>query len=376
MHEPALNCQLENERIKVAARDEELSFLKKATPAVVTDEEGGELIINTLLRKIEQLKKEKESLIVSLEQEEEHISNGLLVKLEKVKKEKIEMENLLEQEQEFIVNRLQKQIEAKQRVSNNLELQIQQMRKEKGDMENALEQEAEFMVNRLQKKLENMEQERTELKKQLSQGSSTTSLNNLAGSASGFSSDGFTSGDVNEEVKRLRQALLDNEEQQKKHLAEYEAERHKLQCDNTHLQQLLEREKEQVGTLSRNMTRLELEMEQEEEKQFNLLTSPTNVRKQLGNGAQLPSHKGSLGEVPAPRLLRINSTGQPGPTDRIRTRSMSEDMPLQIMQPGTKWWAHRSGSTSSANVSANELQLPVDSSTPNAAGSTDTPQSS
>jgi hypothetical protein len=45
-----------------------------------------------------------------VEQEEEYITNTLVKKLEQVRREKVDLENQLEQEEEFITNKLQKQL--------------------------------------------------------------------------------------------------------------------------------------------------------------------------------------------------------------------------------------------------------------------------
>ncbi len=70
-----------------------------------------EYISNTLLKRIDQLKIEKQELLVKLEAEEEMITNQLQKKLQQLQKEKIQMEITLEQEQESMVNRLQKQLD-------------------------------------------------------------------------------------------------------------------------------------------------------------------------------------------------------------------------------------------------------------------------
>ncbi|KAJ3015516.1 hypothetical protein HKX48_004563 [Thoreauomyces humboldtii] len=75
-------------------------------------EQEEEYIANKLMKRINNLKKEKGELLLKVEQEEEMITNTLQKKLSQLQKEKIDMEVALEQEQEFIVNRLQKQLES------------------------------------------------------------------------------------------------------------------------------------------------------------------------------------------------------------------------------------------------------------------------
>lgn len=99
-------------------------------------EQEEEYITNKLMKRLDELKKEKEHLARQVEMEEENITNKLSKKLEKVKQEKVglpvpvvplwqvqelasssqvNLENLLEQEQEYIVNKLQKQVTAARR---------------------------------------------------------------------------------------------------------------------------------------------------------------------------------------------------------------------------------------------------------------------
>ena len=75
-----------------------------------------------LMRRMEELKKEKETLMKQVDVEEDHIANTLLKKLgdvvllyspqDQLQKEKASLEQKLEYEQECMVNRLQRQIQA------------------------------------------------------------------------------------------------------------------------------------------------------------------------------------------------------------------------------------------------------------------------
>jgi len=68
------------------------------------------MISNRLMKRLSDLKREKENLVLEVEREEELLTNQLQAKLEQVRKEKVSLENELEHEQEYIVNRLQKQL--------------------------------------------------------------------------------------------------------------------------------------------------------------------------------------------------------------------------------------------------------------------------
>ncbi|KAI8811947.1 hypothetical protein BJ742DRAFT_75160 [Cladochytrium replicatum] len=87
--------------------------LRQMTVALqASAEQEEEYISNKLLKRINNLKREKGELLIRVEQEEEMITNTLQKKLAQLQKEKVDMEIALEQEQEFIVNRLQKQLES------------------------------------------------------------------------------------------------------------------------------------------------------------------------------------------------------------------------------------------------------------------------
>ena len=60
------------------------------------------------MKRLKQLKDEKQSLANEVEQEEEYLVNNLQKRLTKLNGEKVDLENQLEIEQEYIVNKLQK----------------------------------------------------------------------------------------------------------------------------------------------------------------------------------------------------------------------------------------------------------------------------
>ncbi len=78
---------------------------------LVATEQEEEFIANNLMKRLDQLRAEKESLLVQVEQEEEYLTNTLQQKLAQLKREKVELENQFEQEEEFLTNKLQKQLE-------------------------------------------------------------------------------------------------------------------------------------------------------------------------------------------------------------------------------------------------------------------------
>ncbi len=62
------------------------------------------------MKRLKQLRDEKQTLANEVEHEEEYLVNNLQKRLQKVNGEKQELENQLELEQEYIVNKLQKTV--------------------------------------------------------------------------------------------------------------------------------------------------------------------------------------------------------------------------------------------------------------------------
>lgn len=114
----SLEVQIEALKQKVAALTEENKELRRNSVTIQQQaEQEEEFISNTLLKRIQRLKQEKESLAINYEQEEEFLTNDLTKKLQRVKAEKVEMEKTFEAESEAICNRLTAKI-------NNLERQL------------------------------------------------------------------------------------------------------------------------------------------------------------------------------------------------------------------------------------------------------------
>ena len=77
----------------------------------VKAEQEEEFISNTLFKKIQELKKEKETLANNYEREEEFLTNDLSRKLQQIREEKQSLEHSLEQEQATQINQLMKRIQ-------------------------------------------------------------------------------------------------------------------------------------------------------------------------------------------------------------------------------------------------------------------------
>jgi len=104
--------ELLKEKQKRIIAEEQLQTLRVSTAEAVQQVEAEEeFITNTLMKRLSQLKQEKEKLALQIEEEEEFLTNTLQMKLDKLKREKIEIESQMEQEQEYIVNKLQRQLD-------------------------------------------------------------------------------------------------------------------------------------------------------------------------------------------------------------------------------------------------------------------------
>lgn len=132
-------------------------------------EQEEEYISNTLLKKIQALKKEKETLAHHYEREEECLTNDLSRKLDQLRQEKCKLELTLEQEQECLVNKLMRKIEKLEAETSAKQNHLEQLRREMVELENTLEQEQEALVNKLWKRMDKLEAEKRSLQIKLDQ---------------------------------------------------------------------------------------------------------------------------------------------------------------------------------------------------------------
>ena len=138
----ALGCELETYKLKVKSLQEENKNLRQVSVHIqLKAEQEEEFISNTLLKKIQALKKEKENLAINYEQEEECLTNDLTRKLDQLRQEKVHLEHTLEQEQEYLVNKLMRRIEKLEAETTNKQTSLDKLRREKVELENTLEQE-------------------------------------------------------------------------------------------------------------------------------------------------------------------------------------------------------------------------------------------
>ncbi|OON14445.1 hypothetical protein X801_09765, partial [Opisthorchis viverrini] len=144
-----LKTEIETLKLKIRGLNEVNQQLRQNSVNIqARAEQEEEYISNTLLKKITELKKEKESLAINYEQEEECLTNELNRKFTQLRQEKVALERTLAREQED-------------------QECLDRLRREKIELENALEQEQEALVNRLWKKMEKLENEKRTLQDKL-----------------------------------------------------------------------------------------------------------------------------------------------------------------------------------------------------------------
>lgn len=236
-------------------------------------EQEEEFISNTLLKKIQALKKEKETLALNYEQEEECLTNDLSRKLSQLRQEKVELEQTLEQEQECLVNKLMRKIEKLETETATKQNDLETLRREKIELENTLEQEQEALVNKLWKRMDKLEAE-----KRMLQGKLEQPISNPPSPAD------FNQGDrannlsshiqhLRNEVAKFREQLTNAQEEHNRATQQYANEERLIREENLRLQRKLQMEIERREALCRHLSESESSLEMEEERHYNEVTS-------------------------------------------------------------------------------------------------------
>ncbi|KAL1513397.1 hypothetical protein ABEB36_002816 [Hypothenemus hampei] len=265
-----LKVELETYKLRVKALQEENRDLKKASVIIQAKaEQEEEYISNTLLKKIQALKKEKESLAHHYEREEECLTNDLSRKLTQLRQEKCRLEQTLEQEQECLVNRLMRKIEKLEAETLAKQSNLEQLRREKVELENTLEQEQEALVNKLWKRMDKLETEKRMLQIKLDQPvSDPASPRDISNgdTASNLSTHIQT---LRQEVTRLRQNLASSQQEHTQKMQRYVQEERNIKEENLRLQRKLQLEVERREALCRHLSESESSLEMEEERHYN-----------------------------------------------------------------------------------------------------------
>ena len=272
-----LKCELETCKLKVKSLQEENKHLRQdAVHIQAKAEQEEEFISNTLLKKIQALKKEKESLAINYEQEEECLTNDLSRKLDQLRQEKVQLEHTLEQEQECLVNKLMRKIEKLETETTNKQVSLETLRREKVELENTLEQEQEALVNKLWKRMDHLEKEKRSLQVRLDKPvsepqspRSVTDFNYGGGTAANLANNIRS---LKKECARLKQQLISGKEEHERKMAEYAREEKEIKDENLRLQRRLQMEMERREALCRQLSESESSIEMEEERAYNELS--------------------------------------------------------------------------------------------------------
>lgn len=248
-------------------------FFLKTQQAKAEQEE--EYISNTLLKKIQALKKEKETLAHHYEREEECLTNDLSRKLDQLRQEKCKLEQTLEQEQECLVNKLMRKIEKLQAETDNKQTNLEQLRREMVELENTLEQEQEALVNKLWKRMDKLETEKRSLQIKLDQPvSDPTTPRDITNNAHANGGDTATSlsahiQNLRSEVLRLRANLAAAQKETTIKMQQFALEEKSIREENARLQRKLKQEVERREALCRHLSESESSLEMDEERFYN-----------------------------------------------------------------------------------------------------------
>ncbi|XP_067216314.1 coiled-coil domain-containing protein 6 isoform X1 [Linepithema humile] len=284
-HNRVLKVELETYKLRVKALQEENRGLRQASVIIQAKaEQEEEFISNTLLKKIQALKKEKETLAHHYEQEEECLTNDLSRKLNQLRQEKCRLEQTLEQEQECLVNKLMRKIEKLEAETLAKQSNLEQLRREKVELENTLEQEQEALVNKLWKRMDKLEAEKRMLQIKLDQPvsdpTSPREINN-GDTATNLSTHIQT---LRSEVARLKHTLLISQQEHTEKMKRYVNEEKQIREENLRLQRKLQLEVERREALCRHLSESESRhdfrsLEMEEERHYNeIVMSGGNIR--------------------------------------------------------------------------------------------------
>ncbi|VDO84573.1 unnamed protein product [Heligmosomoides polygyrus] len=130
-------------------------------------EQEEEYISNILLKRIQKLKNDKETLAQKYEQEEEFLTNDLMRKIKQLQSERDVLEGNVKSEQATVIDSLLTTIRRMESEMAAGRKNMDRMRKEKIDQENALEHEQELLFNTLGKQMDQLNQEKRKMQASL-----------------------------------------------------------------------------------------------------------------------------------------------------------------------------------------------------------------
>ncbi|KJH42549.1 hypothetical protein DICVIV_11455 [Dictyocaulus viviparus] len=130
-------------------------------------EQEEEYISNILLKRIQKLKNDKETLAQKYEQEEEFLTNDLMRKIKQLQSERDVLEGNVKNEQANVIDSLLTTIRRMESEMAAGRKNMDRMRREKIDQENALEHEQELLFNTLGKQMDQLSQEKRKMQASL-----------------------------------------------------------------------------------------------------------------------------------------------------------------------------------------------------------------
>jgi len=268
------NCELQAEKLRNKKLTEENKRLRQAGVNIQARAEmEEELISNTLLKKINELKREKETLVNDYENEEEFLTNDLSRKLIDLRNEKAELQRKLDSEQQMQVAKLMRRIERMEREMQNKQETLETLRREKVDLEQTLEQEQEALVNKLWKRMDKLENEKRQLQERLNQpvssppspppeGNPFTKRSGNIGGISGLRDEDTDKMATHirilkKEIEQLKRQLRNNHTENEQRMEKMCAEERILRDQNRKLHERLELEKIRSDSLCRALSESE-----------------------------------------------------------------------------------------------------------------------
>lgn len=121
-------AELSKERKRRQAAEEHAKELRReSTLNQIRVEEEEEMISNKLMKRLSELKQEKEQIARASESDSEWVTNSLSQRLDALQKQKHKIIAAAEEENEFIVNRLNKELEALRQQKIELERKVQHL---------------------------------------------------------------------------------------------------------------------------------------------------------------------------------------------------------------------------------------------------------
>ncbi|KAG1679925.1 Coiled-coil domain-containing protein 6 [Nymphon striatum] len=303
-----MKVELETYKLRVKALQEENRNLRQASVNIqARAEQEEEYISNTLLKKIQALKKEKETLAINYEQEEECLTNDLSRKLNQLKQEKVQLEQTLEQEQECLVNKLMRKIEKLEAETLGKQHNLEQLRREKVELENTLEQEQEALVNKLWKRMDKLEAEKRMLQGKLDQPVSAPTSPRDINNGDTASNLTLHIQHLRNEVSKLKTQLLNAQQEHSEKMAQYAMEEKQIREENLRLQRKLQLEMDRRESLCRHLSESESSLEMDEERHFNEITSQMTTH--TGHNVRPRTVSSPIPYNPSPNSSRPLSPG-------------------------------------------------------------------